>query len=56
MEELLAADVHINSAGEICPGWPLVLLPLSSPKADKLELAGKTTLTGRVKNNGRGQG
>ncbi len=27
VEELLAAGVHINSAGEICLGWPLVLLP-----------------------------
>ncbi len=56
MEELLAAGVHINSAGEICPGRPLVPLPPPLPKAEGLELAGKTILTVEAENNGGDQG
>lgn len=55
MEKLLATGVPINSAREIYPGQLLVPLPPSSPKADKLELAGKTILTIGAKNNDGGQ-
>ncbi len=56
MEKLSAAGLHINSAGEICPGRPLVHLPPPPPKAKRLELAGKTILTVGAENNGGGQG
>lgn len=55
MEELLAASVHINFAGELCPGRPLVPLLPPSSKADVVGLAGKTTLTNRADNNDESQ-
>ncbi len=51
IKELSIASVHINSTREICPGRPLVSLPLPSPKVDEFELAGKTTLNDKVDNN-----
>lgn len=56
MEELLTVGIHINSAGEICPGRPLVPLPPPSPKADILEPAEETTLTDGADNNNGVQG
>lgn len=51
----MAASVHINSIGEICFGWPLVLLPPPTPKDDAVGLAGETILTDGADNNGGGQ-
>lgn len=56
VEELLAADIHINFAGKICLDRPLVPFSPPSSKTDEFELAGETILTSEADNNDGGQG